>query len=519
MFIKSILKVSFFTFISRILGLIRDTTTAVFLGASAYSDAFIIAFKLPNVFRRLFAEGSLNSVFIPIFSNLINTEKEEARKFSNEIFTILFISLFIIIGIMEIIMPSVLVLFAPGFKTYHKEEYDLAVTLTRITMPYLLFISLASVYASILNGFKKFSMVALMPSILNSSIIGCFLFSSIYNFGLDNSYFGCLGIILGGLCQFITMFLCAYRLNWKLVFVKLNKMSEATKSFFKRVLPVVITAGIYQINIFIDLTIASWLGGGSITYLYYGDRLNQLPLAIIGIAISTVIIPFIVGNKSKHQDTSKLKANAILYAIVLSLPAVFAFLVLGKEIVTVLFQYGKFNATSASYTYYVLCCYSLGLIPNILIKIIVAIFYAESDGKTPFYVNVGILIFNTLLAIALAIYFGVIGIALATSISSSLSVIILGTLLSKKKLITIGKAFVKETLVAFAATCFIFGILFLIKDSIINFFKLYFGYTGFIISFFLLMIFTAMFWIITLKLVKSESYSNMTSLLKKKVSK
>lgn len=517
MFIKSILKVSLFTLISRILGLIRDTTTAVFLGTSAYSDAFIIAFKLPNVFRRLFAEGSLNSVFIPIFSNLISTEKEQdARKFSNEIFTILFISLFVVIVVMEIFMPSLLVIFAPGFKTYHKEEYDLAVTLTRITMPYLFFISLASVYASILNGFKKFAMVALMPFILNINIILCFCCSSIYNFGLDNTFFGCFGITLGGVCQFILMFFCAYKLNWKLVFVKLNKISEATRSFFKRVLPVVITAGIYQINIFIDLTIASWLGGGTITYLYYGDRLNQLPLAIIGIAISTVIIPFIVGNNSKQQDNSKLKANAILYAIILGMPAVFAFLILGKEIITLLFQYGKFNAISAKYTYYVLCCYALGLIPNILIKIIVAIFYAESDGKTPFYVNLGILIFNTILAIIFAIYLGVVGIALATSISSLLSVIILGRVLSKKKLIQIHKDFIKEVLLAFVATVVVFGIIWLIKSPIINLFKLYFGYAGFIVSLFLLMAATAIAWVTGLKLVKSDFYFNMVNLINKK---
>ncbi|MGV3278891.1 murein biosynthesis integral membrane protein MurJ [Rickettsiales bacterium LUAb2] len=515
---NKIVKVGGMTIISRILGLVRDTLNATVLGASIYSDAFFIAFKFPNVFRALFAEGSLNAIFTPIFTGLIHKHgKAEAKRFANEVFSILFYVLMVLIIIIEIFMPEVVLVIAPGFKNKSLEAYNIAVALTRICLPYLFFISISTLYSAILNSLKKFTIAAILPIILNVCLIIAFLIDRQIDNNILNAYIVSYAVTFAGIFQLLFIWWYAKKQGWVVALVSIKKISKSSKLFFKKVIPVVITAGFYQINVFIDITIASWLVSGAITYLYYGDRLVQLPLAIIGIATSTVIVPFIVGKLKNDQESNQLKSDAMLYGVVLGFPAVLAFIILGHEIVSMLFQHGKFSSYSVDQTYYVLCAYVIGLIPNILIKIIVAIFYAESDSNTPFFVNVIILLVNTIFAVIFAHYLGYIGIALATSISSIISVVILAYLLIKRKLYYFDFALIKEIVKSIIAISLLFIVVMVIKKIIVIelvahniIIDKYYN-----ISFILLMIATFIAYIFTLKIIKSKLYLEMVMMIKK----
>lgn len=508
MFFKNVIQVGSVTLVSRILGLIRDTMIALFLGASSSSDAFVIAFKLPNTFRRLFAEGSLNPVFVPIYSELLYKRPREAQIFASEIFTILTVLLIVLIAVVEIFMPQFTMLFAPGFKTAYPKQFDLAVNLTRITLSYLLFMSLSALYAAMLNSLKKFALAAALPFILNISIIGFLLLSKVNDLGLGSAYFGCFGIAFAGFVQFLIISLRVKQLGLWPRFCWITRLHQGTKDFFRRVLPTIISAGTYQINIFIDLTIASWLAGGSITYLYYADRLSQLPLAMIGIAMSTVIVPYISNGESTIKEARAIKTNAILYSMLLGSACAAAFLVLGQQIVIMLFNYGKFDLYSASQTYKVLCFYAIGLMPNVVIKIVVAIFYAKKETRIPFYVNLGTLVLNTILCIILSRRIGVCGIALATCISSIVSVVVLLMILFKKRYLTVSTTFWLELMKGLAVTAFVFGlyevliVLHLWDVSIRNHLRL----TIYTLS---MCVALAGAWFLGLKLVKSALYEEI----------
>lgn len=517
MIFSKILKIGGVTSISRMLGLVRDITIALTLGASSFSDAFFIAFKIPNIFRRLFAEGTLNTIFVPLLSNILKDKgKKEGAKFANEVFTILFLGLMFLIIIMEIFMPKILLVTAPGIKQKSLSDFSLVVTLTRITLPYLFFISLATLFASISNTLKKFTVVAGMPLILNLSIIAFMVFSQKYNSPCISAYFAASSISFAGIIQFILIFWYVKNLKWKVKLVKIKSISSDVKTFLKRVLPVIVTAGIYQINIFIDITIASLLASGSISYLYYGDRLNQLPLAIIGIAIGTVITPFIASASSK-EHSNHIKTDAFLYGIFLSLPAVIGFIVFGKEIITMLFNYGQFDYYSVEKTYLVLIAYSIGLLPNILIKIIVSIFYAESKVFAPFIINLSMLILNIILALTLSYFVGVWGVALATSITSIVSFSLLFFLLIKRKLLHISKEFKIEVLKGLLLNTIICSILIVSKYGWVYLVSLYNHRWFFSVSLMLYIVLIVSIYIIGCKIFKSKIYTDFALMFKKKL--
>lgn len=517
MIFNKILKVGGITLISRVLGLIRDIMMALFLGASSFSDAFFIAFKLPNIFRRLFAEGSLNTVFTPLLASLLRDEGElEAKKFTNEIFTMFFIVLLVVIILIEVFMPHILWVIAPGFNKKSPESFQLAITLTRITLPYLFFISLASLLFAVVNSLKMFSFAASLPLILNVSLIVGLAYSQYSYHPFAAVYYGAWAITIAGLLQLLLIVWYAKRLGWKLNFVKLKHTSQAAKLFFKRLLPVTITAGMYQINIFIDITIASWMASGSITYLYYGDRLTQLPLAIIGIAIGTVITPFIAGHIGTAKAKNNIKINALLYGFSLGLPTALGFIALGKEMITMLFNYGKFNDNSIHQTYIVLVCYAIGIVPNILLKIIISIYYAEKNNNTPFIVNGIMLIVNTVLALSLSYYMGFVGIALATSITSFISCGILFGILLKNQLLTVSLEFIIEIFKGLMLNTLIFIWIIILKHFwliLVGYYnsRLIFSMTLMVFIFIIIIMF-----MLGWKLANISIYSDIISTLKRK---
>ncbi len=441
--IKNIIKVSFFTLLSRFLGLFRDIILSRYLGASLISDAFFVAFKIPNLFRRFFAEGSMQSAFIPLFSKLITKDINKARRFSAEVFTLFFLLLICFIITLEVFAPYVIQFISPGLAEKGSDIFNLAVALLRITLPYLLFVSLSSFYSSILNSLGKFALVAFLPALLNISMIILLLFATNYpSIFINNAYAASYGVLFGGVLQLAMVVFACYKKKWFISFTIVKKIGIHSKSFFKRLVPVVLGAGVYQVNIIIDLFVASFLPIGAISYLFYADRIYQLPLAIIGIAIGTVILPSIASASSDIKHI--IKQKAILLALSITLPATLGLFIFSEEIIMVIFFGGQFNLAAVKTTSIILAIYSLSLPANILIKIILPFFYAQGDTKTPLYTTLACLATNLILVFYLANLFGVYGIAFATVVASYLNFLLLSLFLIKKDGLHFNSNFITE---------------------------------------------------------------------------
>ena len=299
---------SFFTLISRILGYLRDILIAIFLGASIFADAFFVAFRLPNTFRRLFAEGTFNAAFIPSYTSAKIEDKGKGKKFADDVLSILLLILLFIVTIVEIFTPYLIYIVAPGFLG-DQIKFNLAVELTRITFPFLLFVSLSSFFAGILNSNNKFAAAAAAPIILNVVLI----LSLIYSYIQDLDYASLLsyGVTIAGVIQllfliFVTNKFYKPSFNFKL------KFSSKVKFFFKKLLPSILSSGVTQINILIGTIIASFQAG-AVSYLYYADRVYQINLAIAGIAVGTVSLP-VLSKAFKMKNIKKF----LIYKINLS---------------------------------------------------------------------------------------------------------------------------------------------------------------------------------------------------------
>ena len=291
---------TFYTLISRLLGYIRDILIAIFLGASLYADAFLVAFRLPNTFRRLFAEGTFNAAFIPSYVSEKIKGKKNGKKFADDVLGLLTLSLLFIVVIVEIFTPYLVYIIAPGFLGDF-EKFDLAVELTRITFPFLFFVSLSSFFAGILNSNNKFAAAAAAPIILNIILILSLLIS--YSFQFDFAKNLSYGVTLSGLFQLI--FLIYFTNKYYKPRLKINPaITLKVKFFVKKLLPSIFSSGVTQINILIGTIIASF-EAGAVSYLYYADRVYQINLAIAGIAVSTVSLPVLAkAIKKKKQITN-----------------------------------------------------------------------------------------------------------------------------------------------------------------------------------------------------------------------
>ena len=289
---------SFFTIISRILGYLRDILIAIFLGASIFADAFFVAFRLPNTFRRLFAEGTFNAAFIPSYTSAKIENKKKGKKFADDILSTLLLILLFIVTIVEIFTPYLVYMIAPGF-TEDQIKFNLTVELTRVTFPFLLFVSLSSFFAGILNSNNKFAAAAAAPVILNIVLITSLTYS--YMQGLDYAKQLSYGVTLAGIIQlffliYVTKKFYQPNLNFSLNF------SNKVRFFFKKLLPSIFSSGVTQINILVGTIIASFQTG-AVSYLYYADRVYQINLAIAGIAVGTVSLPAL----SKAFKTKNIK--------------------------------------------------------------------------------------------------------------------------------------------------------------------------------------------------------------------
>ena len=461
--IKSTGTFSFFTIISRLLGYVRDILIAVFLGAGPLADAFFVAFRIPNTFRRLFSEGTFNSAFVPSYSSLLGN-KNTSQRFANNIFTLLIIGLFFLVLVIEIMMPLFVFLIAPGFEGDY-EKMELAIILTRITFPFLIFVSLASFFSAILNSHNKFAIASAAPIILNILLIGVLLFGKILNDQLI--YYLSYAVTLSGILQFIFLYLFVKKyFSFKL---KLHiKIDSKIKIFFRKLLPSIFSSGVTQINILIGTIIASFQAS-AVSYLYYADRIYQINLAIAGIAIGTVILPQL----SKHvQSDKKEKINliqnkALELSLFLSIPAALALLIASEEIISSLFGYGSFNELSVINSAKALFYFAIGLPAFSLIKVFSAFFFAHHNTKVPFYISLISVLLNVFISIAFFKEVGFIIIPIATTISSWFSVILLFIFLKIKNLFNFNLMFINRFIKILLASI-LMGIFF---NYIIHFFN------------------------------------------------
>ena len=428
--VKSTATIGGYTLVSRILGFVRDVTIASSLGASFLSDAFFVAFKLPNFLRRLFAEGAFNSAFVPLFAGHLAVEGEErAKQFASEAMSFLVLVLVIVTGLFMLFMPWLMFILAPGFAG-DPAKFDLTVLLTRITMPYILFISLVSLLGGILNSKDKFAAVAATPILMNLClIIVPYLIGGMTPTG---AHALAIAVMISGVAQWLWLVHFCRRQGMLPKLVK-PKLSPEVKKLLLLIAPAALGAGVAQVNLFIDLIIASQFASG-VSYLYYADRINELPLAVIGIAVGTALLPML----SKHVRAGNREAahhsqnRAIELALFLSLPAAAAIVALAEPIISVMFERGAFGAAETAATYPALIAFALGLPAFVLIKVLAPGFYANQDTKTPFKIATFCILVNLIFNLILMGPLQHVGMALATSIAGWVNVALMATLLIRR---------------------------------------------------------------------------------------
>ncbi len=421
---KSIATFGGFTFISRITGFVRDMILANFLGAGLLSDAFFVSFKLPNLFRSLFAEGAFTSAFVPLFSQkLVNEGKKKSLFFASKAISVLILILLLFVVIFEIFMPVVVQILAPGFIN-DTGKIELATNLCRITFPFLLLVSVVSFQAGILNSFEKFAAPASAPIILNlTMIISAFVFVP---FTENPAYGFAIGITVAGFLEILWLqfFLIRYNARLKPYF-KISKIikNDEIKILFKRIAPGIVGSGIYQINMVVDTILVSLVGTGAISWLYYANRLQQLPLGVVGAAISVALLP-VLSKQLKSGDVLQGHATqdkAVEYAALLSFPSAVLIVVLARPIINILFEHGQFSSADTTNTSLALIAYSIGLPCYVMVKALMPNFFARGDTITPVKFSAVVFLTHLIFSVILMKPFGHIGIAIATTISAFIS--------------------------------------------------------------------------------------------------
>tara|TARA_B100001250_G_scaffold413953_1_gene449935 strand:+ start:25 stop:1551 length:1527 start_codon:yes stop_codon:yes gene_type:complete len=429
----------FFTLISRILGYVRDILIAVFLGTSLFADAFFVAFRLPNTFRRLFAEGTFNAAFIPSYAGALAKNKKRADQFAKNVFNLLFIILLFFVLIAEIFMPQLIFLIAPGFYK-DPEKLNLAVSLSRITFPFLFFICLASFFGAILNSYNKFAAAAAAPIILNIILIGSLFFSQFLN--VSDVHMLSYAVSVAGFLQLVTL-LFYVRKNFKPILSIKIKIDKQIKLFFQKLVPSIFSSGVTQINILVGTIIASFQAG-AVSYLYYADRVYQINLAVAGIAVGTVMLPELSKyvKINNYNKINNLQNRALELCLFLSIPAAVALVIASKEIITSLFGYGSFNNDSVNNTALALTFFAFGVPAFSILKIFSNYFFARNDTKTPFYLSVFSVILNVLISVIFFKKIGFVIIPIATSISSWINVFLHFYFIKDRNLYNFDKKFV-----------------------------------------------------------------------------
>ena len=454
--IRNFATVSTATMSSRVLGFVRDMAMAYAVGAGLVADAFVVAWRLPNLFRRLFAEGAFNSAFVPLFAKEIDGEDlGPARRFAEEALSALTAVLVVITILAELAMPGVMLVLAPGFAG-DAEKFDLAVLLGRIAFPYLLLISLTALAGGALNSLGRYAAAAFAPALLNAVLIAALAYIWWAGF-VGTKTAGVIltwGTVIGGLFQLLMLVVAMWRAGLRLR-LRLPRLTPGVKRLVTLGLPGVVAGGVTQFNIVIGTMIAT-LQASAVAYLYYADRLYQLPLGVIGVAIATVLLPEL-SRRLKAGDPGAVahtQNRSLEFAVLLTLPAAVALAISPVPIVRVLFERGEFDAESTRQTAAALAAFAAGLPGFVLIKVFSPGYFAREDTRTPmFYAAVGVAV-NVIGSLALFWPFGHVGIAAATSISGAVNAALLGwTLRRRGHFVTDRRLIERLTRIALASAC------------------------------------------------------------------
>jgi putative peptidoglycan lipid II flippase len=410
------------TGVSRIAGFARDILTASILGAGPIGDAFFVALKLPNFFRRVTAEGAFSVSFVPVYSESLEQEgRARADLFASNVFMMMSAILSLSCVVAMIFMPWVLYVVAPGFVD-DPVRYDLAVELSRITFPYLLAMSLVALLGGVLNAYNKFAPFAFAPVLFNLALIVALLCADLFE---NAGYAMAWGVAAAGILQFLWLLQAALRSGFTLQ-IKKPEVTPKVKKVFRLMGPGVIGAGVMHINLLADLIIASFLPAGSVSYLYYADRLNQLPLGIVGIAIGTALLPMLsrAVSAARQDEAAGLFNRSLEYGFLLAAPAAFALAAFAPLLVGGLFERGAFEAADTAVTAQVLMFYVIGLPAYVAVKVFSTVHWAHQDTTTPVKIAVVATVLNIVASIALIGPLGVSGIALATGLAGWVQVIL-----------------------------------------------------------------------------------------------
>lgn len=417
------------TLVCRILGLGREMVISNQFGAGFETDAFFIAFMIPNLLRSIIGEGALNTSFVPIFSGcLANQDKKRADIFASNVLNFLILALVVIVALGIWGAPFLVSVLASGFK-HSPEKYLLTVQLTRIMFPYIVFASIAALFMGILNSYQEFFIPALAPAMLN---IGIILFA-LYFTGKVGIYSLSLGVMAGGLVQVLihipSLIKKEFHYQWTL-----NLQDREVKVLFQMLIPAIFGLAIDKINFAVDRIIASYLAHGSISALYYANRLMQFPLGVFAIALSIAILPTLSRHIARDEMDKMRDSFSFGYKLLsfFTLPSTVGLIVLSYPVVRLFYQHGLFSSQDTSITEAALVCYSIGLFATAILRLVVSSFYALKDTRTPLRIGIYVVIFNIVLDLILVRFMAHAGLALATSISAILHLIILSIALDKK---------------------------------------------------------------------------------------
>jgi putative peptidoglycan lipid II flippase len=432
--LHSVATIGSMTLMSRGLGFVRDLLIADVLGAGPLADAFFVAFKLPNFLRRLFAEGAFNAGFVPMFARTLEAEGPVVAKAFAEQAQAALVAILLPLVLLSIpAMPWLITIFTPGFEP-PDPRYAAAVELSRITFCYILFISLVALQSGILNSMNLFGAAAASPVVLNITMITALGLSIAW---LDApAYTLAWSVAAAGLLQFLWLRFSLYRAGMVPAFRR-PRISPEIRRLFALILPGAVGASAAQISVLIDIFFASLLPSGAVSYLYYADRLSQLPLGVIGVAVGTALLPLLSRQLRAGDVTAALKSQnlAIELALLLTVPAALALIVLAWPIIHVLFQHGAFGPEDTLKTSWALAAYAAGLPAYVLIKVLAPGFFAREDTKTPVKVALGCLAANLVFVVTLMWPLAHVGIALATALSAWMNAGLLAWLLRRDGLL------------------------------------------------------------------------------------
>jgi putative peptidoglycan lipid II flippase len=430
---RSIATVGGWTMISRVLGFARDALMAAVLGAGPAAEAFVVAFRLPNLFRRLFAEGALNAALVPLYARKLESAgRPAAIAFGGQAAALLVLVMLTLTVAAMAFMPFVVLALAPGFGG-EAATFNLAVGLSILTFPYLTFMALSALLAGMLNTVGRFSAAAAAPVLLNVVLIAAMILSEAGLIGLPPAPALAWGVFLGGVLQFgLVAWDC--RRQGLLPALPWPRLTEDIRTLLRLMGPGVLSAGVSQINTVVSTILASLLPVGAIAHLYYADRVAQLPLGVIGVAISVALLPLLSRQLSSGNfDGARDSLNRSLeVALLFTLPAAAALIAMPLPVVDVLFRRGAFDAADAYVTAEVLAAMAVGLPPVVLVKILSPAFFARADTKTPLKIAVLAMVLNVVLALALMRVLGAAGIALAAALAAWVNAAVMGWVLARR---------------------------------------------------------------------------------------